>query len=217
MADRLVDGLGTVARARGNDRSSRITRQGRVAGLAGSGWGVLSGLVRNGVRSIRGNVIHLEDCMTSPDLSQRPSDHIEVTGRAIDPAQVLSLAYDDAAGAVVLFLGTVRNHAPGREGVTHLEYEAYGGVVEDKIGEVVSEARDKWSLEKAVAVHRTGSLDVGEIAVAVAVSSAHRREAFAAGSYIIDELKARAPIWKKEHWPGGAEWVREDELHGSTD
>ena len=114
---------------------------------------------------------------------------------------------------IVLFLGTVRNHAPGRDGVTHLEYEAYDGVVEEKISEVVAEARDKWSIERAAAIHRTGSLDVGEIAVAVAVSSAHRAEAFAAGSYIIDELKARAPIWKKEHWSGGAEWVREDQAH----
>jgi len=59
-------------------------------------------------------------------------------------------------------------------------------------------------------VHRTGSLDVGEISVAVAVSTGHREEAFAAGRFIIDSLKATAPIWKKEHWLGGAEWVRED-------
>jgi molybdopterin synthase catalytic subunit len=116
---------------------------------------------------------------------------------------------------VVLFLGTVRDHAPGRDGVTHLEYEAYEGVVEPKIAEVVAEARDRWPVERAAAIHRTGSLEVGEIAVAVAVSSAHRKEAFAAGGYIIDELKTRAPIWKKEHWPGGAEWVREDHQHAS--
>lgn len=151
--------------------------------------------------------------MTSTGLSGRADDHIAVSDEEIDPAAVLALASDRRAGAVVLFLGTVRDHAPGREGVTHLEYEAYGAVVEAKIGEVVSEARERWPLERAAAVHRTGSLEVGDIAVAVAVSSAHRADAFAAGSYVIDELKARAPIWKKEHWPGGAEWVREDHQH----
>jgi len=151
--------------------------------------------------------------MTSADLSGRSRDHIEVTDRVIDAQDVLARAQHRRAGAVVLFLGTVRDHAPGRDGVTHLEYEAYEGVVEPKIAEVVSEARGKWPVERAAAVHRTGSLGVGEIAVAVAVSAAHRKEAFAAGSYIIDELKARAPIWKKEHWSGGADWVREDTLH----
>ena len=114
-------------------------------------------------------------------------------------------------GAVVLFLGTVRDHSEGRNGVTHLEYEAYGGVVEAKISEIVSEARRKWpTILNVAAVHRTGSLGIGEISVAVAVSASHRRDAFPAGQYLIDELKRRAPIWKKEHWPGGAEWVRED-------
>ncbi len=118
-------------------------------------------------------------------------------------------------GAVVLFLGTVRDHSPGIEGVTHLEYEAYGGVVEGKIREVVAEARDRWPVERVAAVHRTGRLGVGDISVAVAASSPHRKDAFEAGRYLIDELKARAPIWKKEHWPGGAEWVREDLRHSS--
>ena len=147
--------------------------------------------------------------MASSDVSGHDGPHIEVTGDVIDPSAVLGAAYSSRSGAVVLFLGTVRDHAPGKEGVTHLEYEAYEGVVEPKIAEVVDEARQKWPIYKAVAIHRTGSLDVGEVAVAVAVSSAHRQDAFDAGEYIIDELKARAPIWKKEHWPGGAEWVRE--------
>lgn len=151
--------------------------------------------------------------MTSIGLSGRSDDHIAVTTIEIDPAVVLDLVYHRRAGAVVLFLGTVRDHAPGREGVTHLEYEAYEGVVEPKIAEVVAEARAKWQVECVAAVHRVGSLDVGEVAVAVAASSPHRPEAFAAAGYIIDELKARAPIWKKEHWPGGAEWVREDHQH----
>jgi molybdopterin synthase catalytic subunit len=78
---------------------------------------------------------------------------------------------------------------------------------------VVAEARQRWTIERIAVLHRVGSLEVGEISVGVAVGAAHRPEAFEAARYLIDELKARAPIWKKEHWPGGAEWVREDEAH----
>lgn len=138
---------------------------------------------------------------------------VAVTADAIDPTAALERVADPACGAVVLFLGTVRDHSPGVEGVTHLEYEAYGGVVEDKITEVVDEALARWPVAHMVAIHRTGELGVGEVSVAVAASSPHREHAFAAGRYVIDELKARAPIWKKEHWPGGAEWVREDLRH----
>ena len=142
--------------------------------------------------------------MTTDDL-------IEVSEREIDPGRLIASVSVPKAGAVVLFLGTVRDHSQGRAGVTHLEYEAYGGVVETKIGEIVAEVRTNWpEVIRVAAVHRTGSLDVGAISVAVAVSSPHRTDAFPAGQYLIDQLKRRAPIWKKEHWPGGAEWVRED-------
>ncbi len=138
-------------------------------------------------------------------------DLVAVAAAPIEPAALLERVRDPAAGAVVLFLGTVRDHAPGRDAVTRLEYEAYGQYVEAAIARVVAEARDKWNVRRVAAVHRVGSLDVGEVSVAVAVSAGHRPEAFEAGRYIIDELKATAPIWKKEHWAGGAEWVREDE------
>lgn len=138
-------------------------------------------------------------------------DLIEVSEREIDPGRLIASVSVPTAGAVVLFLGTVRDHSQGRAGVTHLEYEAYGGVVETKIGEILAEVRSNWpEVIRVAAVHRTGSLDVGAISVAVAVSSPHRTDAFPAGQYLIDQLKRRAPIWKKEHWPGGAEWVRED-------
>jgi molybdopterin synthase catalytic subunit len=146
-----------------------------------------------------------------PGTSHDAGDVVAVTAAPIDPAVVLAAVGDHGSGAVVLFLGTVRDHSPGIDGITHLEYEAYGGVVEAKIGDVVAEAREKWSVARIAAVHRTGDLAVGEVSVAVAVSSPHRSEAFEAARYIIDELKHRAPIWKKEHWPGGAEWVREDQ------
>jgi molybdopterin synthase catalytic subunit len=136
-------------------------------------------------------------------------DLIEVSEGIIDPAALVRAVSRADGGAVVVFLGTVRDHSAGRPGVTHLEYEAYREVVEQKIGEIVAEVRDHWTLLAVAAVHRVGSLSVGEVSVGVAVSAAHRPEAFAAARSLIDELKARAPIWKKEHWPGGAEWVQE--------
>ena len=154
--------------------------------------------------------------MDGQDL--HPLDHVSLSADPIDADGLRRLVSDPAAGAVVVFLGTVRDHSDGRDDVTHLEYEAYDGVVEAKMAAIVREARDRWpGMLRCAAVHRVGSLPVGEIAVCVAVSSPHRRDAFAAGQYLIDEIKARAPIWKKEHWPGGAEWVREDEHHGLSD
>ena len=131
----------------------------------------------------------------------------------IDPASLLALVSTERCGAVILFLGTVRDHSAGKEGVTHLEYEAYEDVVNSKIREILDEAVDRWDVEDVTVVHRTGGVQLGESSVAVAVGSPHRDAAFEAGRYIIDELKARVPIWKMEHWPGGAEWVREDLQH----
>lgn len=112
------------------------------------------------------------------------------------------------AGATVLFVGTVRDHSEGKEGVTHLDYEVYAEVVEEVIRGIVDEAKARWPVLSGVVEHRSGVVERGEASVAVAVSSAHRADAFAAARYVIDELKERAPIWKKEHWPGGAEWSR---------
>jgi molybdopterin synthase catalytic subunit len=156
--------------------------------------------------------------MSTSQLSGRPEsteDLISVGPEVIEPNALLAHVARPDCGAAVLFLGTVRDHSVGKAGVTHLEYEAYDGVVATKIGEIVAEARERWPVRSVAAVHRVGSLDVAEIAVGVAVTSPHRSDAFDAGRYVIDELKARVPIWKKEHWPGGAEWVREDIEHGS--
>lgn len=148
--------------------------------------------------------------MTSAGQAGRNDDLVVVGPDPIDPSALIVSVSSPNCGAVALFLGTVRDHSEGIEGVTHLEYEAYDDVVEEKMAEIVAEAREKWDVERVAAVHRVGSLDVGETSVAVAVGSGHRAVAFEAARYIIDELKARVPIWKKEHWPGGAEWVRED-------
>lgn len=145
------------------------------------------------------------------------SDWIEIVEAPIAADDLTAAAAHPASGATVVFLGTVRDHSEGKEGVTHLEYEAYLEQVEGKIGEIVDEARERWPVQRAAAVHRVGSLEVGESAVGVAVSSAHRGDAFEAARYVIDELKHRVPIWKKEHWPGGSEWVREDQEHQRGD
>lgn len=148
--------------------------------------------------------------MNRSGVASHESVKIEVTDSPLDASAVLAFVQDPAAGAVVLFTGTVRDHSVGREGVTKLEYEAYEGVVTDKIAEVVEAAMQRWPIRKVAAIHRTGSLEVGEPAVMVAVSTGHRTDAFPACRFVIDELKRSVPIWKKEHWPGGAEWVRED-------
>lgn len=132
---------------------------------------------------------------------------VAVKQEALDPGALLAEVGDHSAGAVVLFLGTARDHSEGKSGVTHLEYEAYPGVVVAKIEQLVSEAIAKWDLVAVAVEHRVGEVVVGQPSVAVAVSSVHRDAAFEAGRFLIDELKTRAPIWKKEHWPGGGEWV----------
>ena len=134
-------------------------------------------------------------------------DEVVVSEMVIDLAELGSAVQDPTVGGVVTFLGTVRNHSPGKVGVTHLVYEAYDELVEEKILEIVAEARQKWELVAVRVGHRLGLVEVGEVSVGVAVSAAHRTEAFAAARYLIDELKRRAPIWKQEHWPGGEEWI----------
>jgi molybdopterin synthase catalytic subunit len=131
---------------------------------------------------------------------------VSVGDDPIDMSAVLSTVTRADSGATVLFLGTVRDHSPGKDGVTHLDYEVYVEQVEPKIREIIDEAAGRWPILSAVVEHRSGRVELGEASVAVAVSTAHRADAFAAAEFVIDELKTRAPIWKKEHWPGGAEW-----------
>ena len=110
-------------------------------------------------------------------------------------------------GAVVLFSGTVRDHAEGRKGVQYLTYEAYDEQAVAKMADIVDELRGRWPSTGAVALlHRTGRIEIGESTVIVVVSSPHRAEAFDAGRYGIDALKASVPIWKHEVWDGGSDW-----------
>ena len=131
---------------------------------------------------------------------------VSVGSVPIDTEALVTEVGRPQAGATVLFVGTVRDHSEGKTGVTHLDYEVYAEMVEPKIAEVVNEATTKWPVLAVAVEHRSGVVKLGEASVAVAVSSAHRADAFASAEFIIDELKKNAPIWKKEHWPGGAEW-----------
>jgi molybdopterin synthase catalytic subunit len=133
---------------------------------------------------------------------------VRVRPDSIDPAALLAEVGRPSAGAIVLFLGTARDHSEGKPTITELEYEAYPEMVEAKLAEVVEQAVGRWDLEAVVVEHRVGTVVLGEPSVAVAVAAAHREEAFSAGRFLIDELKSRVPIWKKEHWAGGGEWVK---------
>ncbi len=110
-------------------------------------------------------------------------------------------------GAVVLFSGTVRDHADGRTDVTSLEYEAYNEAVIPVFAKIADETRRRFDGARRIAIlHRTGEMSLGESSVVVAVSSAHRPVAFDAARFAIDALKESAPIWKKENWVGGSDW-----------
>lgn len=111
------------------------------------------------------------------------------------------------AGAVVLFLGTVRELTQDRQ-TASLDYEAYPEMAVRQIDTLIDEAESRWPLLNVGVIHRLGHLDLGEIAVAVAVSCPHRREAFESGQWIMDRIKEVVPIWKKENWADGTtEWV----------
>jgi molybdopterin synthase catalytic subunit len=131
----------------------------------------------------------------------------DVVRGPIDTAEVLASVGDARDGAVLLFLGTVRDHAGGRtvDGITYDAYEAMAG---DVLRAIADEGAGILGTERLAVVHRIGALDVGEVSVAIAVSSPHRAEAYDASRYIIEEIKKRLPVWKKEHYTGGEEaWV----------
>jgi molybdopterin synthase catalytic subunit len=130
-----------------------------------------------------------------------------VSSEALDPDRLKRELAADAAGACVCFEGWVRNHNDG-QAVDALEYEAHEALAVKEGQRILAEAVTKFSLHSAAAQHRVGSLAIGDCAVWVGVSSSHRGDAFEACRYIIDELKHRLPIWKKEHYEGGASgWI----------
>jgi len=131
---------------------------------------------------------------------------IKITEKAIDVQKVIETASSLGAGAVNVFIGTVRNRAHDTN-VVWLEYEAYEAMAVAEIRKIIDEAAHKWNLLGWAVSHRIGTLKPGEVAVAVAVSAPHRKESFEACQYIIDNVKAKTPIWKKEVFEDGEEWV----------
>lgn len=133
--------------------------------------------------------------------------NFKISPTPIDPAAWQRQLGDVRAGACVTFEGWVRNRNEGQP-VLSLEYEAYALLAETEGDRILAEARDKFALLSAAGVHRVGHLQLGELAVWVGVTAEHRGAAFDACRYIIDEAKARLPIWKKEHYASGATaWI----------
>lgn len=125
----------------------------------------------------------------------------------LDPTALARSLDDPRAGALATFEGRVRNHNDGQP-VLALDYEAYAALAEKEGARILSEARAKFALLHAACVHRTGALAIGDLAVWVGAAAAHRDAAFAACRYIIDETKARVPVWKKEHYATGTSaWI----------
>ena len=134
----------------------------------------------------------------------------KITNEAIELGDVIRAVETGDAGAIVHFLGTVRNNTEGRE-VSYLEYEAYPPMAEKKMAEIAAEISEKWGLKRIAMIHRVGRLEIGEVSVAVAVASPHRKDAFEACHYAMNRLKQIVPIWKREVWTDGEEeWVKPD-------
>lgn len=131
---------------------------------------------------------------------------IKITEKPIDIQKVIDTASSLSAGAVNVFIGTVRSNANGKN-VVWLEYEAYETMAVSEIRKIIDEASHRWPLLGWAVSHRIGTLRPGETSVVVAVSTPHRKDSFEACQFIIDTLKANVPIWKKEVFEDGEEWI----------
>ncbi len=134
---------------------------------------------------------------------------IDITTEQIDVQAVLESVRNADAGGIDVFVGTTRNHSKGR-GVVGLEYEAYVPMALKCLEDIAQEARKRWNLCNVSIVHRIGKVGIGEASVVIAVSSAHRDEAFRACRFLIDRLKEVVPIWKREFFADGTvEWSQQ--------
>lgn len=133
--------------------------------------------------------------------------HAEIVQRPIEPAAVLGRVGAREDGAALLFVGIVRDHAEGRP-VTGMRYDAYEEMARGVLADIAQEAATRLGTDRVAVVHRVGELAIGEPSVAIAVSSPHRAEAYEASRYVIEEIKKRLPVWKKERYADGDEgWV----------
>jgi len=131
----------------------------------------------------------------------------EISPAALDPQRLIDDVRKDESGAVALFSGVVRNKNLGRR-VLFLEYAAYPEMAERMMRQIADEIRERWPEITEIAMqHRTGRLEIGETSLLIAVSAPHRKEAFEACHALVDRFKEVVPIWKKEVWEGGEEWI----------
>lgn len=131
---------------------------------------------------------------------------ITISDKPINVQSVIEAAQSEAAGAINVFIGTVRNQT-SQKAVVGLDYEAFEAMAIKKMQEIADEAKGKFPVLKVAMAHRVGKLKLGEIAVVIAVATQHRAESFAACKFIIDALKEVVPIWKKEIFEDGDVWV----------
>jgi molybdopterin synthase catalytic subunit len=131
---------------------------------------------------------------------------ISITNNLLNLQEIMFELEDNSAGALSIFIGNVRNH--GRSGnVSEIYYETYNEMAEEKMREIENEAQTKWGIKKLVAIHRIGNIKVGETSIIIGVSSEHRHEAFEACKYVINNVKTRVPIWKKEISEESQKWA----------
>ncbi len=131
---------------------------------------------------------------------------IEITNEKLEVQSVLDAVDSEKSGAVNLFIGTVRNHTSGKS-VDKLYYESYDKMVIKELEIIVNKAKSTFDIHKVAVTHRKGELKIGDMAVLIAVSSAHRKASFQACEYIIDTIKQTVPIWKREYFEDGEVWV----------
>jgi MoaE-MoaD fusion protein len=141
-----------------------------------------------------------------PPVSGGADETFWLTEQPLDAAEVTRRVEDPGCGAVVTFVGAVRQVNEGRQ-VDYLEYEAYPGMAETKMAEIGREIAERWGITRVAMAHKLGRCDVGEPSIVIAVASPHRREAFEACHYAIDRVKEIVPIWKREVWKDGAVWI----------
>ncbi|MCH2525349.1 MAG: molybdenum cofactor biosynthesis protein MoaE [Dehalococcoidia bacterium] len=131
---------------------------------------------------------------------------IHITSDPLEPNSVTEIVRNNSNGAVITFLGTTRDSTDGKN-VNYLEYEAYQPMAQNMIQQIFDEVKERWEIEDLAISHRLGKVEIGEISMVVAISSPHRKQAFEAGQYSIDRIKEIVPIWKKEFFDNGEEWV----------
>lgn len=138
---------------------------------------------------------------------------IRVTEDVLDTAGAVASVATPAAGAINVFLGVVRDSNLGRS-VQYLEYDAYPAMAEKVMRQLAEEARERFGLLDCAVLHRTGRLEIGEASLLIVVSSAHRAASFEGGEWLVDEIKKKVPVWKKEVWEDGEAWIEGPESLG---